>query len=234
MVKLKQSLKYNISVEGEVCETLYFKHLSKLINNTQQADYKVSFDIKKKNPSSFYKSRVNTYAKKKKSKGKSKEYITYFHVQDIECFNTHNAQFVALINEIKKLEKEYNVQYDLGYTNFSFELWIIIHKKDVTKPVLDRYEYYHDINKAYNTKYKHIDEYKKETEFTKILNQITLDDVIKAVKRGEAIREAHEKRNDHKEIVNGFVYYQDNPDMTLHQIVKTILTDTGIIKKTKK
>lgn len=29
---MKESLSYNISVEGEVCETLYFEHLSKLIN----------------------------------------------------------------------------------------------------------------------------------------------------------------------------------------------------------
>ena len=112
MPNLKQSLRYNISVEGEVCEKLYFEHLSRLINECDKATYKVSFDIKKKNPSSFYKSRVNTYARKKK--GKAKECITYFHVQDIECYETHNDKFVALINEIKKLEEETGVYYQLG------------------------------------------------------------------------------------------------------------------------
>ena len=66
MRNLKQSLSYNISVEGEVCEKLYFEHLAKLINECDGAVYKVAFFVRKKNPSSFYKSRVNTYAKKKK------------------------------------------------------------------------------------------------------------------------------------------------------------------------
>ena len=229
MPNLKQSLRYNISVEGEVCEILYFEHLSRLINECDKATYKVSFDIKKKNPSSFYKSRVNTYARKKK--GKAKECITYFHVQDIECYETHNDKFVALINEIKKLEEETGVYYQLRYTNYTFDLWIIIHKRDMFHCITNRHKYYKDINKAFKTSYNHMDEYKKEEEFRKILDSITLYDVINAVARGEKIRKNHEVNNDHKEIVNGFIYYRNNPDMTLHSIVKQILVDVGILKK---
>lgn len=166
-----------------------------------------------------------------KKKGKAKECITYFHVQDIECYETHNDKFVALINEIKKLEEETGVYYQLGYTNYTFDLWIIIHKRDMFHCITNRDKYYKDINKAFKTSYNHMDEYKKEEEFRKILNSITLDDVINAVARGEKIRKNHEDNNDHKEIVNGFIYYRNNPDMTLHSIVKQILVDVGILKK---
>lgn len=97
--------------------------------------------------------------------------------------------------------------------------------------ITNRDKYYKDINKAFKTSYNHMDEYKKEEEFRKILDSITLDDVINAVARGEKIRKNHEDNNDHKEIVNGFIYYRNNPDMTLHSIVKQILVDVGILKK---
>lgn len=97
--------------------------------------------------------------------------------------------------------------------------------------ITNRDKYYKDINKAFKTSYNHMDEYKKEEEFRKILNSITLDDVINAVARGEKIRKNHEDNNDRKEIVNGFIYYRNNPYMTLHSIVKQILVDVGILKK---
>ena len=226
MPRLKQCLSYNISVEGEVCEKLYFEHLARLINECEKATYKVSFFVKKKTPASFYKSRVNTYAKKKKAKN-GDGYITYFHVQDLESFQTHNEVFRNLLNEIDTLKNQFGIEYDLGYTNYSFDLWIAIHKKDMRKSVSHRSKYYLDINDAYGTNYQHMDDYKSVEEFTKILEKITLHDVIMAVKRGEAIRLAHENSGDHKEVWKGFVYCRDNPDMTLHQIVKDILIQTG-------
>lgn len=64
--KIKECLSYKISVEGENCEALYFEHLQELINDYEPAKYKVSFDIKPKNPLSFAKSRTTQYAKKGK------------------------------------------------------------------------------------------------------------------------------------------------------------------------
>ena len=63
---IKECLQYNISVEGENCELLYFEHLKKLINECEKAKYKVNFFIRAKNPSSFTKSRISIYTQKGK------------------------------------------------------------------------------------------------------------------------------------------------------------------------
>ena len=61
---IKECLQYNISVEGENCELLYFEHLKKLINECEKAKYKVNFFIRAKTPSSFAKSRISIYTQK--------------------------------------------------------------------------------------------------------------------------------------------------------------------------
>ena len=51
---------------------------------------------------------------------------------------------------------------------------------------------------------------------------ITLDTVFDAVERAERIVANNEKQNKKKTTYRGITFYQDNPDITVHEIVKMI------------
>lgn len=227
-MKKKESNSYNISVEGENCETLYFEHLAKIINDYEPALYKAHIFPKKKNPLSFAKSRINIYSGKS---GNKKPSIKYFHIQDIEDYydSFQKNKFEKLIDEIDKAKEECNIgYYKLGYSNFSFDLWIALHKIDMNFPVNDRHQYYRYINKGFKTNFQHMDDYKSEDEFKKILSLITLKDVIDAVKRAKKIRKKHEADGNHLESYKKFKFYKNNPDLTVNEVVEEILNDCGI------
>lgn len=72
--------------------------------------------------------------------------------------------------------------------------------------------------------------YKQERNFQTVLQTITLEDVKKAIGRAEKIRKYNEQ-NFHKEIYKKkYVYYKDNPDCSLQEAVKTVLTECGLME----
>ena len=231
--KVKKSIKpcksYKISVEGINCEVLYFEHLQELINEYDAAEYKVNFYVKKKNPLSFAKSRITAFSKK----NKKNDYIKFIHVQDIEdYYDAYQRQkFEDLIDEIEVAKKECKIStYDLAYSNYTFDLWMVLHKYNLTIQLTDRTKYYPYINIGYNKKYQHMDDYKSEKEFKSILEQIQIEDVLIAIERAHKIRNNHIANAHHIETHNGFSYYRDNPDLNIHFIIEEIFRDCGIIK----
>ena len=81
----------------------------------------------------------------------------------------------------------------LDYSNFTFELWIILHKTDCNGAKTHRKQYLPELNKAYDEKFEDLQEYKRENDFKRILKKLTIEDVISAVKRAEAIMKRNEK-----------------------------------------
>ena len=212
---------YYLSVEGET-EKWYFEYLQKLINSTDEIPYKVKFDIK------ICKSIIS------RAKTITAIYSTKaFHICDYESNETeHIMQFEKVLRELKDVKNiNKKIQYKLGYSNFSFELWIILHKIEQKTSINNRKQYIKGINKAYNENFLTIDEYKEEKNFKKILKQITLEDVIFAINNGNKIRKMNcEKfRNNYRKYLN-FEYYKENPDMTINECVELILKECKVIK----
>lgn len=211
--------KYYLSVEGET-EKWYFEHLQDLINNSEESQNKVKFDIK-----------IN---KSITSRAKSISAIfktDVFHICDYESNEKlHIIQFNKVLDELKNVKKiNKNINYKLGYSNFSFDLWIILHKNQQKSTVSHRKQYLKGINKAYNEKFKFIDDYKEEKNFKRLLSKITLEDVITAVKNGNEIRKMNEKNSKDNYRKHGkFEYYTENPDMTVNECVGQILKECGI------
>ncbi len=219
MDKRLEKSTYSLTVEGE-CEKLYFEHLRELINECQNKKKQCVFkpDIKvKANPLSFARRFSNLS-------------IPFFHIQDIEDYDDvfQRDKFQHLLLDIKSAKKLVN--YKLGYTNFSFDLWMCLHKIDVKVSRGHRKEYLHDINRAFNTKYQYIDEYKRENDFKSILNTISLDDIKKAIKRAKQIRNINEQGlsnipGQKKIEYCGFEYYCKNPDLNIQEVVEKILNE---------
>lgn len=67
-------------------------------------------------------------------------------------------------------------RYHSAYSNFTFDLWMVLHRRDVVH-CGDRKQYLRQINAVFGTDFQKMDEYKKEANFKAILASIGIKDV---------------------------------------------------------
>jgi hypothetical protein len=139
-MEMKENRKFDLSVEGET-EKWYFEHLRTLINNIAHFSfrYTISYNLKvEKNPVSFVKS-VNIL-----------DGSRAFHIFDYEGNGKDRvAAFDNTLKLIKKAEKlKSKIKYEIGSTNQSFDLWIIMHKKKLTRSITKSSDYLKYIKKC--------------------------------------------------------------------------------------
>ncbi len=217
---------YFVSCEGDT-EKWYLEWLQNKINGDTRTKEKVKFIFKNIMPSSFAKSNAGTFTKAMIAG------TTFCRIQDIEDYSkSHIESFYKLLKSnktAKQLFKQYN--FVIGYSNYTFEVWIIAHKTQV-KTVIDRSQYYKQINYAYNMNFIDNDDYKHEKNFKSILKMLSLDDVIQKAlpecvrfKRQNRINNSHLIRQTH-----GFSYILSDPDTTLDDFIKAVLINSGIIQ----
>ncbi|MCG8483836.1 MAG: RloB family protein [Clostridia bacterium] len=219
MPVLKTTQKYYFSVEGET-EDWYLKWLEDKINNESAAKYNVSIDSRvQKNPLKRAKS-MTVFAKTE---------VT--HVCDYESNeDIHTIQFketLDLLKETKKLGKQ--IKYNLGYSNFTFELWMVLHKANCNSMFMHRKQYLDSINKAFDENFESLAQYKHETNFKRVLRRINLPDVKDAINRSKAIM----KRNIENGLVlqqyKGYKYYRENPSLTIWEAIEKIMKDCELL-----
>ena len=68
--------------------------------------------------------------------------LTFAPVKNID-------KFERILSEIKESKKQKNINYLLGYSNFTFELWLILHKQNCNGPLTKRQDYITQINKCF-------------------------------------------------------------------------------------
>lgn len=215
---MRETRKYVLTVEGQT-EQWYFLWLRDQINRVESRKYNVSIVPKvQQSPRSFYK---GTNAKV------TPEAI---HICDVESKDkTDIDKFEKILKEMKEAKTQKNIRYQLGYSNFTFELWLILHKCDCYGPLNDRKQYLPLINRCFQEKFENPEQYKQEDAFKRCLNKLSLEDVKAAVRRAEVLSQQNMK--DHKLLVNysGYSYYRDNPALSVNEAVKKILTECGIV-----
>lgn len=219
---MKKVNSYYFSVEGEN-EKWYFEHLQKLINNSNEAVFNVQFEPKiEKSPLSRIKAiNVPVYSRQK---------LPVFHIVDYESDSPeHTAQFKKMLDELKIIKiKRTAYNYKLGYSNFAFELWLILHKRTGEFSVADRSKYVEQINTLYGTNFTKLKDNKNRDTFDKLLEQISLEDVKRAICNSQKIRLYQEDIGHHMVEYKGFKYYRENPDLTINECVEIILKECGI------
>ena len=213
----KAILKYYFSVEGET-EKWYLEYLAALINQTDKSLYKVVFNTKVCNPSSFVK-RVSFL-----------QDIQIHHFFDVESTEPeYEKRFINTLDNMKVAETLGKaVQYFPVYSNLSFELWMIRHKIDYNGSVSDRKNYLLGINKAFNLSYQGLKEYKEEKHFKQVLNQISLVDVKEAIRRANKIMQDNKNRGYKLKVHHKYSWYEENPSTEVGLIIGKILLDCGI------
>ena len=216
-----------VSVEGVNCERMYFEHLAKLINTSGRNKYNLNISPKAMSPLQYAKR--NAYKQAYRQKGEKT--LPYIHIQDIEDYYDTPLQkkFYRIIDEMRAAERMFDISYRLCYSNYTFELWMLLHVADMTAGVTNRAAYLRPINQHFKRKYSSLDEFKNTLEFQRILDGfITLDAVFDAVKRAKRIVENNAQQNKKRITYKGVTFYPDNPDVTVHEIVQMILSVCGV------
>ena len=217
--KRKFNKTYYIFVEGET-ERWYFEHLERLINSYEFKNQNVKFVIKRiRWPESAAKSVVSIYP------------VDCFQVFDFEGTSDEDeTNFERILSEYRDIRKYHsNVNYSLGYSNLTFELWMILHRKNIEGHVANKHSYLKYINKAFSKSFISLNDFKDEKNFKAILSEyIHLEDIKIAIRNAEKIRERKVLSKAKANEMCKFKYYIDNPDCTIHECVKTIFNDCGI------
>lgn len=210
-----ESKQYNFAVEGQT-EKLYFEHLQKLINSDPNAKSHVKFNIKvSKHPTKYA----------KEIKGINKVTLYYiFDRESEEPIDTKN--FVDALKQMAKFQKKYKrVTFKIGYSNLTFELWILLHKKLILNKRKHRKDYLKDINDMFGRNFDNLDKFKSEKIFKQILDEITIADVRFAVSNARKIEKNLLNAGTVKQKIGHFAYFDNNPSTSLHEIIGLILDD---------
>lgn len=214
----KETRKYYFSVEGET-EKWYLDWLQKIINAIPESKYNVKLDAKiQKDPLARVKGMTLL------------EQTEITHVFDRESEDSiHTKQFQETLDRMSDAEQlGKDIDYKLGYSNFTFELWIILHKVDCNGAKTNRKQYLYDLNKAYGEKFEDLKEYKRENDFKRILKKLTIEDVISAVRRAETIMKRNEESGYRLQQYKGYSFYKENPSLSVWEIVDKILKECEI------
>lgn len=217
MAEKKNIKKYVFTVEGET-EAWYFEWLQHAINSSGQADFNVSIKaVVKQQPLKYAKSHDIL----------STPLIT--HICDVESNDEEHIQkFKEILDQLKKAKLQKKIQYNLGYSNFTFELWMVLHKQELNSPLTNRSQYIAPINRAFNEHFEDLHQYKHEANFKRCLSKLSLEDVKGAIvkARNIMIRKADEGQFPNK--YKGFSYYSENPALSIWESVNKILHECGI------
>lgn len=215
----KENRTYYFSVEGET-EQWYLEWLQRIINAEPNAKYTVKLDSKiQKDPLSRVK-RMTIVGKTE---------IT--HIFDYESGEEiHVKQFRTALERMKEAQNTgKNIKYHLGYSNFTFELWMILHKADCNGSLMHRRQYLMPLNRAYGENFENLDQYKHENNFKRVLNKLTLDDVRQAIRRAKVIMRKNEEMGYRLQEYKGYRYYKENPSLSLWEQIEQILTDCKVL-----
>ena len=126
-------------------------------------------------------------------------------------------------------QKYKNIKYLLGYSNFTFELWIILHKAECNGVLAHRRQYLVPLNRAYNENFENLDQYKHKDNFHRVLGKLSLNDVREAIRRANSIMQNNETNELVLKQYKGYRYYEANPSLSIWEHVQKILADCRLL-----
>ena len=216
----KENRRYVFTVEGET-EQWYFEWLQEQINACVESKFTVSIVPKVQQSPKKYSKTVNPISTPK---------VT--HICDYESNDeVHVTKFKNILSELKDANSTIGrkFKYSLGYSNFTFELWIVLHKQICNGTLTTRTQYLPHINRAFGENFENLDQYKHENDFKRCLSKLSLDDVKVAIKRSKNIMETKATNGERQEQYKGFKYYKENPSLTIWESVEAILSECELV-----
>ena len=191
----------------------------KTLNNLQSSKYHVHFDSKVcKDPKSRVK-QINAISAQK---------IT--NIVDVESKNSDALQrFEKTLKNMKDAEKLGKpIKFDLAYSNFSFELWLLLHKIDCNQSLSCIDNYLGLINKTFNREFESLRQFKRKENCENVMEQLSIDDVKNAVIRAKKLQFKKSEDGLIPKKYGKYSYFCDNPATSVWVIVDEILKTCGV------
>lgn len=217
---MRENRKYYFTVEGET-EKWYLQWLQSTINAAPTSKFRrIAIDCPvQKDPLKRAKSLVSL------EKTKITHIFDYENNDDI-----HTTQFLTTLTRMKNAQNlGKSINYQLGYSNFTFELWMLLHKIDCSGAISHRRQYLSFINRAYNENFENLDQYKHENNFKRVLSKLSLDDVCKAISRAKSIMQNNKNNLLILHQYKGYKYYKENPSLSIWEEIERILLDCNLL-----
>lgn len=208
-----------LTYEGET-EGWYFEWLRDRINECDERCANLCFQSEKTLTPDRYAKQVTSVFEGRK----------WYHIVDKETTaKEHVAKFENGLKSLKAAKSiRRTIKFMLGYSNVSFELWLLLHKKEFSRPLSNASDYWPEIKRVFGLKdVSNFDSYKHEKNFKKVLNQLTLEDVKLAISRARTLMNANAETDKAKKF-SGFEFYDTNPSLSIHLVVEDILKDVGL------
>lgn len=200
-----------IGCEGINQEKSYFMKVQDLINSIEARTYDLLFDFAEPfggDPKCVVQ-RVVAKSIGKKNKGAVFDY-------DGKQTKYEEAIDLAIENQIT-----------LGYTNYCFDLWLILHKEDYFNSVDSQDDYARELRRAYGL--RRDANIKKKEQVDLILNQIDLECIKAAIARADFITSRNRQEEANITLQNH--EYYNNPDTKMNNLLKTIFKKVGVEKE---
>jgi len=143
----------------------------------------------------------------------------------------HVKQFIETMDNMKaakSLGKQ--IAYQFGYSNLTFDLWILLHMADCNGAISHRKNYLGPLNRAYDEHFQSMAEYKHETNFKRCLSKLQLSNVIDAVNRAKGIMQRNQDNGYPLQQYKGYKYYKENPSLAIWEVIGKILKDCELMK----
>lgn len=192
----KQTLTYYFSVEGET-EKWYLDWLQDQINAASEAKYKVKIKAEVQPDPVSYGKKLTVHSK-----------TTVWHLSDIESSSEEDIRGVhstlSRLKDVKNLGKA--ITYKWGYSNLSFDLWMILHKQNCDIELTSVNGYLSHINRAFSTHFESMKKYKEEANFKRCLSELNLDHVRKALNGAKRIMQRNERDGYRMTQYKGYAY----------------------------
>lgn len=215
--KRKLGKTFYFSVEGET-EKWYLDWLQKTINETLETGNITIKSKVEKDPRQFVKSFSNISA------------VTITHLYDYEGDSPEQVKtFKATMDHMKEAEGMKSIKYQMGHSNLTFDLWMILHKQNCNVVYTHQSQYLTSINHAYRETFSSMDAYKEEKNFKHLLDKLTLQNVIDAIDRAKIMEGNHAGAGHRPQHHRTFTYYKENPSLSIHERIEELLKDTGIL-----
>ena len=156
---------------------------------------------------------------------------TVWHLSDIEGSSRKQIQSVestfSRLKDVKKLGKA--IIYKWGYSNLSFDLWMILHKRSCNAELANVDGYLRHINSAFSASFESMKKYKEEANFKRCLGELSLADVKTAIDRAKNIMLRNQRDGYPLTQYKGYAYYIHNPSLDLWQPIEAMLQECGLI-----
>jgi hypothetical protein len=154
--------------------------------------------------------------------------IQIYHLADYEGDENYKLFLETIDNLSKAQNMGKAITYKFDYSNFTFDLWIILHRTATNLHCNSREQYLKLINSAFSRNFITMKEYKHEDSFKSILNTLTLQDVKNAVTNAKNIMKINEQNGYDLLNYKKYQYYKENPSTMVWEAVEKILSDCSL------